>query len=109
MIFAEDKKLPLHFGISSSLDYERSENMFRHLNGKVIQIKHIESELFLTLTIKRKENKILNAYFGDKNRYNLNKLLDFVPTIYGPMSNINVHFEPRSSLNTYWKVYASPN
>lgn len=36
LIFSEDKKLPLNFKVPSTHDFERSENMFRHLNGKII-------------------------------------------------------------------------
>ena len=88
--------------------------MFRGLNGKVIQIKHVESELYLTLTIKRKENRIMSMFFGDKNRYSLNKLIDYIPEIYSsPIDGsepctINVHFEPKESINPYWKVHTSP-
>ena len=108
MIFAEDRKLTLHFGICPSMDYDSSDNLFRHLNGKVIQLKHIESELMLTMTIKRKENRILTTFFGDKNRYSLNSLIDKVPEVFSTASTINIHFEPRDSINTFWKVYASP-
>eukprot|EP00347_Sterkiella_histriomuscorum_P006717 403351704 len=109
LIFSDEKKLPFNFQVNPNNDFERSENSFRQLNGKVIQIKHIESDLYLTLTIKRKENRILNMFFGDKNRYALNKLIEFMPDFYGKEASCNVHFEPRSSINTYWKVYASPN
>ncbi|CDW76579.1 UNKNOWN [Stylonychia lemnae] len=109
LLFSESKKLPLHFGICESLDFDRSENIFKHLNGKVIQIKHIESELYLSQTIKRKENRILSQFFGSTNRYQLNKLIDYIPKVYGNEASVNVHFEPRASINTYWKVYASPH
>lgn len=78
------------------------------MNGKVIQIKHIESEMYLSLTIKKKENRILAMFFGDKNRYGLNKLIDYMPKNYGEEATCNIHFEPKASINTYWKVYASP-
>lgn len=48
-------------------------------------------------------------FFGDKNRYALNKLIEYMPEIYGNEASCNVHFEPRTSINTYWKVYASPS
>lgn len=72
MFFSEDKKLPIHLGIFPAMDYSMSENMYKELNGKVIQIKHIESEMYLTTTIKRRENRVMQMFFGDKNRYNLN-------------------------------------
>jgi hypothetical protein len=99
--------LPIHLGLYPSLDYEGSENMFKELNGKIIQIKHIESELFLTLTIRKKENRVMSMYFGDKNRYGLNKLVDFIPQIYGSSPTVNVHFEPKESINTFWRVMTS--
>ena len=36
LVFTEDKKIPLHFGISKALDIERSNNMFKEINGKII-------------------------------------------------------------------------
>ena len=82
--------------------------MFKHLHGKIIQIKHIESDLYLTLTIKRKENRVLSLFFSDKNRYQLNKLIDEIPDIYGSEASCNIHFEPRSSINTFWRIKCSP-
>ena len=73
MVFSEDKKLPIHLGICPTLSYDYSDNIFRGLNGKVIQIKHVESELYLTMSIKKKINKTLEDIFGDLNsRYVLN-------------------------------------
>lgn len=48
-------------------------------------------------------------FFGDKNRYALNKLIEYMPEVYGKEASCNIHFEPRSSINTYWKIYASQN
>ncbi len=61
------------------------------------------------MTIKRKENRVLTMFFGDKNRYSLNKLIDKIPEVYGPQTTVNIHFEPKSSINTFWKVHAPPN
>jgi hypothetical protein len=53
----------------------------------------------------------MSLYFGDKNRYSLNKLVDYVPEVYNNPSDgggpctVNVHFEARESINTYWIVH----
>jgi hypothetical protein len=47
------------------------------------------------MTIKRKENRVMSLFFGGANRYNLNQLLDFIPTTFGQKATVNVHFEPR--------------
>lgn len=62
--------------------------------------------MYLSMTIKRKENRLMTLYFGDKNRYSLNQLIEYLPSIYGANATANIHFEPKESINTYWMVCA---
>ena len=59
VVFSEEKQIPLHLGVCAALDYESSINQYKKLNEKVVQIKHVESGMLLSMTVKRSENKML--------------------------------------------------
>jgi len=60
LIFSEDNKVLLSFSPCHGLDYERSENFLKDLNNKFIQIRHVESEMYLAISTRKKQLPALN-------------------------------------------------
>lgn len=101
--------MPIHIGINQFLDIDRSENHYKALNGKIVQIQHVESEYLLSLIITPKVNKVVYALLDyHQQRSQLIKLIEHVPTKMEKKHVVNLLFDPKSTLNTYWKIVAPP-
>ena len=59
--------------------------------------------------MRKEESKALSFFAVNQKRYILNELIDSVPKKSGEKPVVNVHFEGRESLHTYWKIIAVPD